>query len=229
MKSSFSQQFLLLIKKDLLLSGRRAAFFVSIIFFTLLIVIVFQFSLDLSGRSIVPFAGPFIWLGTLFGGMLRMSRTFEAETKGRALDGLRLAKNISLPLFLSKLVFNIVFILLLEALLFVSVVALFNVPEPLHYFKIAWAPFVLGGIGFSAIGTTFSGMVLGESSKDLLLPIIAYPILSPLIIGVVKSLEYNLDGAIIALSLEWIGLLIAFDLITVILSLLVFDVLLESE
>jgi heme exporter protein B len=229
MPLTFFQQFFLLLKKDLLLSQRRSASFVSIVFFSLLVVIIFQFSIDLEGRSPIPFAGPFIWLGSLFGGMLRMSRTFEPELKGRAIDGLRLIKTVVLPLYVSKFLFNVGFMILLEGLIFFIVTILFNLPDPLLYIQIAWPAFVLGAIGFSAIGTTFSGMVLGESTKDLLLPIISYPILSPLVIGVVKSLEYSATGSLIALNSAWLELLVAFDLMYVILSLLVFDVLLESE
>lgn len=229
MSAPFRRQFALLFGKDVLLLGRRAAAFISIVFFTLLIVIIFQFGIDLEGRSPVPYACPFIWLGSLFGGMLRMSRTFEADMRGKALDGIRLVKGVFLPLYLSKLLFNIVFMIVLELLMFVVVVALFNIPDPWLYLQTAWIPFVLGAIGFSAIGTTFSGMVLGETSKDLMLPVIAYPILSPLVIGVVQSLEYDPSGMKVFLNLSWIYLLLAFDLIYVVLSLTVFDILLESH
>lgn len=229
MKPGAFHLFKTLLQKDLLLSGRRSTATVSILFFTLLLVIVFQFSFDLEGRSPIPAIGGFIWLGSLFGGMLRLSRTFETDTQGGALDGLRQVRGIVFPLYWSKLVLNFLFMVVLEFLLFVAVIGLFNVPYPLSYLQVSWSSFVLGALGFAAVGTTFSGMALGESSKDLLLPIIAYPILSPLILGVVKSFQYASSGILIAVNPAWTGLLIAFDLIYVVLSLLVFEVLLENH
>ncbi|QQR81344.1 MAG: heme exporter protein CcmB [Deltaproteobacteria bacterium] len=227
--SLFWRPFMLLLKKDLLLLKRRSASVVSVIFFSLLIIIIFQIGIDLGEMSPIPFAAPFIWLGSLFGGMLRMSRTFESETRGHVLEGYRLTKGIVLPLYLSKLVLNVFFMVLLQFLMFVVVVALFNIQSPLFYLKMAWLPFVLGAMGFSAVGTTFSGMVLGDSSKDLLLPVIAYPILSPLLIGVIKSFEYAASGDVLSLNPAWISLLIAFDLIYISVSILVFNILLESQ
>lgn len=189
----------------------------SLFFFAFLLSLLFVFGFP-TGGNLVPIL-PFIWLATLFGGILRMNRTFEAENEGGVLDGIRMIDGAPLPFFVSKLLTNFIFILLIEAISIFFVLLFFNPPEPFFQLKFFIYPLVLGALGLAVIGTTFSGMLVSHKRKELILPVISYPLMMPLIVGVVKSGEG---------SLVWLRLLGGFDIIYLVASLLVYEMLLES-
>ena len=201
----------------------------SVLFFTFLVVLVihFGFSLD-TGGNVIPNLASFIWLSTLFGGMLRLNQTYEPENDGKVMDGMRQIPNIAVPFYLSKLLYNLIFILLLMSFTFVMLVVLFTVREPLSYLSDAWLPLVLGAVGLACIGTVFSNMVMSHNRREIILSIIAYPILIPLIIGVFKAFVYSASGQILGLDYGWIKILAVFDLIFLVLSIILFELILNA-
>lgn len=222
------RQGLIFFKNELRLNLRTKESFISMVFFSLLVILVFHFGFALDKETTASLAGPMIWVATLFGGMLRMNRTFEMENEGSLFDSLRLIKGAAVPFFLSKFLINFIFILVLEILIFGFVIFLFNIAGPGEYLRLFWLPFLLGGFGLACIGTTFSGMVVSHGKKDLILPIIAYPILVPVIIGVMKSVEYSVLGIPLEINYTWIKVLVAFNVIYFILSLIVYESILEA-
>lgn len=150
-----------------------------------------------------------------------MNRTFEMENEAGILDMLRLSQGAVVPFFINKLISNFIFILILELFGFGLYIVLFNLPSIWVVSKNIYLPLLLGAVGFVSIGTTFSGILQSHQQKDLLLPIISYPVLIPLIIGVLKSIEYSPQNQIIGLNLPWVQLLISFDLIFLVASLMV--------
>lgn len=215
-------------KKDLLLERRSASSFISILFFSLLIVLVFQFGFDILRWEATPLLCPFVWLTTLFGGILRMNRTFEGETESKMMDVLRLMKNTAIPIYLSKLIFNLTFVIVLEVIVLVTVLFLFNIPTPLESVSYIGLPLLLGTLGFVIVGTTFSGMLMSEKGRDLILPVIAYPILTPVIVGVIQSVDYSISGEVMGVQGDWIRILVSFDVIYLIASVMVFDRVMDS-
>lgn len=228
MNSSFLTSFITLIKKEFLLGARTLESVISVLFFTFLVVLVFHFGFAFLDSNIFPFIPSFIWLATLFGGMLRLNQTFEPENEGKVLDGMRQIPDIAIPFFLSKFIFNLVFVLVLEIFTFVMLIILFNIPAPLTYLAHNWLPFFLGAVGLSCIGTVFSNMVISHNRREIILSVISYPILIPLIIGVLKSFVFNVNGEIIELDMSWIKILAIFDIVYLMLSVMVFDTLLRA-
>ena len=228
MQKGFINHLSVLLKKEFILINRSRESLISVFFFSFLIILIFHFGFSLEGLNLVPFVLPFIWLAVLFGGMLRMNHTFEPENEGKVLDGLRLVKGIAVPFFLSKFLLNFIYVLFLELVAFFLVIIFFNLHAPFTYLSSVWLPFILGGFGFSCVGTTFASMVINHSRRNLILPVIVYPIIAPLIIGVLKSIVYGVDGRLLGLDASWLQILITFDVIYLVLSIMVFDVLLEG-
>lgn len=216
-------------RKESLLSFRAKESSVSVIFFTFLVVLIFHFGFSaIEPQNIIPYLAPFLWLSTLFGGMLKLNQTFEPENEGKVMDGMRLIPGIAVPFFLSKFVTNFLFLFFLTLFTFFLLVILFNIPNPFSYLVIAWLPLILGIFGLTSIGTLFSNMVISHHRRALVLPIISYPILIPLIIGVLNAFVYSASGNLLELEISWIKILIVFDVIFFVMSLMLFELVMNT-
>lgn len=204
-----------LFKKECLLQARQPASLLPMFFFSFLALLILKLGFG-EGEGAVPWV-PLVWATTLFGGMLRLTRSFDAEEEGDLLDHLRILPGIAGPLFLSKWILNFLFILLLEiaTLAFAGIFSAI----PLTELSQAVPAFLLGTLGLSCVGTLMAGMFVGEGRRDLLLPILAYPILVPVILGV-------LHGA--ALDITWLKVLASFDVIFATASFMVFEQILKG-
>ena len=224
MTPSFFTMFWLLLRKEFLLGVRTRESLISSLFFTFLIVLIFHlgFSLDESG-NVIPYLASFIWLAALFGGMLRLNQTFEPENEGKVMDGMRQIPGIAAPFFLSKFVYNLFFIIVLMVFTGAMLVLLFNLREPFVYFSWVALPLFLGAVGLACIGTVFSNMVISHNRREIILSVISYPILIPLIMGVLKAVVYTAGGQILGVDAAWIKILSVFDMVFLILALGVFD------
>lgn len=227
--TSFLKTFWLLLRKESLLSLRAKESSISVVFFTFLVVLLFHFGFSgVEPQNIIPYLAAFLWLSTLFGGMLRLNQTFEPENEGKVMDGMRLVPGIAVPFFLSKFVSNLLFLFFLTLFTFLLLVFLFNIQNPLAYLAVAWCPLSLGIFGLASIGTLFSNMVISHHRRTLVLPIICYPILIPLIIGVLNAFVYSASGNLLGLEGSWIKILIVFDMIFFVMSLMLFELVMNT-
>lgn len=196
-------------------------------FFVFLVLILFSISSLFKGGVTHQQATPLIWLAVLFGGILRMNQTFESEKAGEIISLIRMEEGASVPFFLAKLFFNFLFILALELFSLIFVILFFNLPDVARHVSHAFYPCLLGAGGFAILGTTFSGMVASHHRRDLILPIISYPLLMPVIAGVIMGISYSSEGEAMALNSFWLKLMGVADLVYLVLSLLVVDFLME--
>ncbi len=196
-------------------------------FFVFLILILFSIGSFFKGGATHQQATILIWLAVLFGAILRMNRTFESEKEGEVTDILRMEKGALIPFFLAKLFFNFLFIVILEIVTLAFVILFFNPTDLLRYVKLSFLPFFMGAFGLAVIGTTFSGMIISHHRRDLILPVICYPLLMPVIAGVMMGLSYSAEGMALTVNPFWIKLVGIADLIYVVVSLLVIDFLME--
>lgn len=211
--------FLIFLRNEFKLIFRTHESLLSLFFFSFLLNLLFAFGFPIDRASLGSSALTFIWLTTLFGGILRMNRTFEAENEGGVLDGIRMTPNVALPFFIAKLFINFIFILIIEIISTFFVLLFFNPTDFLSQLKLFVYPLGLGALGLAVIGTTFSGILVSHKRKELILPVISYPLMIPLIIAVLKGGEGDL---------VWLKLLGGFDALYLIASLMVYETLLES-
>ncbi len=229
MRPTFFTTFWLLLRKEFLIGMRTRESMVSALFFTFLIVLIFHFGFSLDeGGNVIPYLAPFIWLAALFGGMLRLNQTFEPENEGKVMDGMRQIPGIAVPFYLSKFLYNLFFILILMIFTSVMLTLLFNVREPLAYFSWVALPLFLGAVGLACVGTVFSNMVISHNRREIILSVISYPILIPLIMGVLKAVVYTAGGQVLGIDPGWIKILAVFDLVFLVLALGVFDFIISA-
>jgi heme exporter protein B len=221
------KKFSILFKKELLINLRNLDSLISILFFTTIIVLIFYFGFSSQSISLNQFVPAFIWLSALFGGMLVLTQSYGPEKEGFVMDGIRQAPHIGTAFFLSKFVYNLLVVLTLELLTYGMLVILFNLSNPLQFLATYNLPYILGAIGFSAVGTTFANMVASHNRKEAILSIMLYPILIPLIVAVLKCFEFSASGQLISIESSWIKILVVFDIIYFVLSVLIFDELIK--
>lgn len=221
----FSGQVGALIWKDLVSELRTRELLGGMIVFGLLVLLIFNFAFDLRVDSLAGVAPGVLWVTFTFAGVLGLGRSFVQERNHGALDGLLLAPIDRGAIYLAKLVGNVLFMALVEAVCLPIFTAFFNygavTPEVIG---IA----LLGTIGFAAVGTLFSAMAANLRAREVMLPLLVFPICVPVVIAAVVATAQSFAGAPLANRLQWLGLLAAFDLVFVVLSLVVFDFIVEE-
>jgi heme exporter protein CcmB len=209
--------------KDLTVEVRSREIISTTVFFAISCVLVFAFALVKEGRTVVDAAAGILWIAIAFSGTLALGRTFERERYTDTLRALLLAPAERPAIYVGKLLAVTAMILAAEALLVPLVALLFQAPlfdEPL----LLAALLGTGTLGFAAVGTLFAAMLVRARSRDVLLPVLLYPITIPVIIGGVRGTAALVSAPTdLAMAQFWIGLLAFFDVVFVVLSLWTFE------
>ena len=212
----------LVARKDLVVEARSRELVYTTLFFSLAAILIFAFGFVREGRPVEDTAAGILWVALAFSGTLALGRAFEREREGETLRALLLAPVERGAIYLGKVVALVSLMTCVEAVIVPVVVLLFNAP-------IGRAPglvvalIVAGIIGFAAVGTLFAAMLIRAHSRDVLLPVLLYPITVPVVIAGVRgtaaifALEPNL-----ALARMWLTMLIFFDVVFVTLALWTF-------
>ena len=213
----------LVMQKDLTVEIRSREIVSMTVFFAISCVLVFAFALVKDGRTVVDAAAGILWIAIAFSGTLALGRTFERERYTDTLRALMLAPADRPAIYVGKLLAIVAMIFATEALLVPLVALLFQA-------GLFAAPVLLGAIlltgtlGFAAVGTLFAAMLVRARSRDVLLPVLLYPITIPVIIGGVRGTVALLgDPPDVAMAQFWIGLLLFFDVVFIVLSLWTFE------
>ena len=221
--SQFMRTAWLVMQKDLTIEIRSREIVSTTVFFALSCVLVFAFALVRDGRTVVDAAAGILWIAIAFSGTLALGRTFERERYTDTLRALMLAPADRPAIYVGKLLAIVSMIFATEALLVPLVALLFQA-------GLFAAPMLLGAIlltgtlGFAAVGTLFAAMLVRARSRDVLLPVLLYPITIPVIIGGVRGTAALLgDPPDVAMAQFWIGLLLFFDVVFIVLSLWTFE------
>jgi heme exporter protein B len=227
-RASFLRQLRTLIWKDLLVEARGRETVLAGAVFALLVLVIFNFAFDLRVENVAAVAPGVLWVTVTFAGVLSLGRAFARERDRRTLDGLLLAPIDRSALYLAKVVTSIVSMLVVEVVTLPAFIALFNLVVNLPLLIVA---LVLGTVGLAGVGTLFAAIAAHTRAREVMLPLLLFPIQVPVILATVKS-----TGAAIRVpGLEppdvgqWLGLLIAFDALFLGLSVLLFDYAIEEE
>ena len=223
MTSHFLRIAWLVMHKDLTVEIRSREIVSTAVFFAISCVLVFAFALVKEGRTVVDAAAGILWIAIAFSGTLALGRTFERERYTDTLRALMLAPADRPAIYVGKLLAVLTMIIAVEALLVPLVALLFQ--AGLFEAPLLLAAILLSGtLGFAAVGTLFAAMLVRARSRDVLLPVLLYPITIPVIIGGVRGTAALL-GAVpdVAMAQFWIGLLVFFDVVFIVLSLWTFE------
>src|SRR5256885_15245600 len=179
--------------KDLLVEFRSRTAILSVAVFVVLVLVVFNFGRDPTAVATVDLAPSILWVTFTFAAMLALNRAFQLELENQALDGLLVAPISRTSLYWAKLVANCVFVGVVECVGLPLFVLFFDVPV-----GGVLAPLVgviaLATVGFVAVGTLFSAMVIRTRVAELMLPVLLLPFLIPPLIGAVPVTARPLRG-----------------------------------
>jgi heme exporter protein CcmB len=213
----------LILRKDLTVEVRSGEIAYTTLFFAVTCVLVFAFALVREGRPPEDGAAGILWIAVVFAGNLALGRTFERERQAETLRALLLAPAPRPAVYLGKLLGVIVLLAGAEVVLVPLIALLFQARLLAHPF---WMTAILatGTTGFAAVGTLFAAMLVRARSRDVLLPVLLYPITVPVIIAGVRGtaalLQPDLDVGVVRF---WLALLLAFDAVFVTLALWTFE------
>ena len=213
-----------IVRKDLALERRSREMLSSMLIFGLIVILLFSFSFDLRVERVSQVAPGVLWVAITFSGMLGLARSFVLERDQGCLDGLLLCPVDRSLLYVGKMLSNLLFISLAEGFILPLCFALFNLA-----FRPLLLPVVLlGTIGFSAVGTLVSAMTVHARAREVMLPILLFPIVMPALIAAVKLTGGVLDGQAWSEMRNWLQLLVGFDVIFLVLSYLAFEYIVEE-
>jgi heme exporter protein B len=223
MARTFFAQVWAILWKDIRCELRSKQTWLGMGLFALLVLVVFNFTFDLRVENKVTVAPGALWVAFIFASMLGLGRTMAAEREQGSLDRLLLSPVDRKAIYLAKLLGNMLFIGLVELVALPVFGILFNLP----LFVGALVPIVLlGTLGIATIGTLFSAMAAATRARELLLPILVFPMIVPVVIGAIR-----LTQDIMAPTLNeppWLSLIIAFDIIFLSISMLTFQYVIEE-
>lgn len=213
----------IVVKKDLTVEVRSREILYTTLFFAVSCVLVFAVAFVREGRALTEAAAGILWIAVAFAGTLALGRTFERERHSETLRALMLAPADRPAVYLGKLVGTLVLLAATELVVLPLVALLFQAA----FFAHLWLMGLLlaaGTLGFCAVGTLFAAMLVRARSRDVLLPILLYPITIPVIIaGVRGTLALLQEVPDVAMARFWITLLVFFDVVFVTLSLWTFE------
>jgi len=214
---------LLIVRKDLTVEVRSRELAYTTLFFAVSCVLVFAFSLVQEGRAAEGVGAGVLWMAIMFAGNLALGRTFERERQSETLRALMLVPAPRPAVYLGKLTGIVLLLAITEAVLVPLVALLFESALLSHPFWLA-SVVATGTVGFAAVGTLFAAMLVRAHSRDVLLPVLLYPITVPVLIAGVRATvaiaqpEFEVD-----VVRFWLVLLVAFDIVFITLSLWTFE------
>ncbi len=211
--------------KDLAAELRSRELISAMLVFSLLVIFIFNFALELDARTRYSVTAGVLWVTFAFAGTLGLNRSMAMEKDRGCLDGLLLAPVDRSVIYFGKSLSNLFFMLIVEAVVLPVYSILYNT----NLFQIGLITVILlGSLGYIAVGTLLSSMAVQTRTRDVLLPILLFPVVVPLFIAAVKASSGFLQGLEMAEILPWINLLIVFDLIFTSVSFMVFEYVVEE-
>lgn len=215
----------LILWKDVLAELRTREMLSSMLVFALLVTVVFSFTLDRKAAEMRELAPGLLWVAFTFSGILGFSRSFAVEKDRNSLQGLMLAPLDRSGIYVAKLLGNLLVLSLVEAVVVPLFWVLFDIsgfPWPLGLI------IPLGTAGFVAAGTLFAAMTAGTRAREVLLPILLLPVSVPVIVAATKATGIVLTQDSVAAAAGWIRLLVAYDVVILVLSILTFEYVIEE-
>ncbi len=195
--------------------------------FSVVITVLFSFSLTVTRENAVFIVPSLLWVSTIFVGTLGLGRAFAMEKENSAFTGILLSPVDRSLLYFAKVLSNFLYVFIIQLLLTLFFVLFFNMEIKGSFLNLLIA-FILGGIGFSSLGTLFSTMSVNTRLREVILPIILFPLLLPLLVNAINITSVVLAGGAFGEVIPSIKILICFDIIFLAASALVYEYVVEE-
>jgi heme exporter protein B len=223
--AQFIRSLAAIIWKDLAAELRSRELLSAMLVFALLVILIFNFALELDAQARATVTAGVLWVTFAFAGTLGLNRSMAMEKDRGCLDGLLLAPVDRSAIYFGKAISNLIFMLIVEAI----VLPVYSVMYSVNLFKPGLLLVILlGSIGYVAVGTLLSSMAVQTRTRDVLLPILLFPLIIPVMIAAVKGSTGFLQGVEAIDIRPWINLLIVYDVIFIAVAFMVFDYIVEE-
>jgi heme exporter protein B len=213
--------------KDILSEYRSREVVVTMIVFALLVIVMFNFAFELGERWKASVGSGILWTAILFSSVLGMNRTFALEKEGECIQGLLLSPADRSALFLGKLAANLIFLLILEAVNLPVFAVLYDFPLDVVILRLG--PVVLlATVGLATVGTLFASIAVNTKAREVMLPLLLFPVAVPVIMGAAGLTTQILSGEAGEAQGIWYRVLAVYDVVFLVISVWVVDYVLEE-
>ncbi len=214
-----------IVRKDLASEFRSFELVSAMLVFSLLVIIIFNFALELDPKAREAVNAGVLWTTFAFAGTLGLNRSMSVEKDRGCMDGLLLAPVDRSAIYFGKTISNLAFMLIVEAVVLPVYSMLYNV-NLLRLDLIA--VIFLGSIGYTAVGTLLATMSVQTRMREVLLPILLFPIAIPVLLAAVKASGGLLTGSVFAEIMTPFNFLIVYDVIFISVAFMIFDYVVEE-
>ena len=211
--------------KDLAAEFRSRELLSAMLVFALLVILIFNFALELDPATRRNATSGILWVTFSFAGTLGLNRSMAVEKDRGCLDGLLLAPVDRSAIYFGKVASNLVFMLVVEAIVLPVYSLLYNINL---FHPGLLLVILLGSIGYIAVGTLLAAMAVQTRTRDVLLPILLFPVIVPVVLAAVRASGGFLQGLEISEIMPWINLLLVYDIIFIAIAFMVFDYVVEE-
>jgi len=216
------------LEKDLRIEWRSWQALTSMLFYALLVVVLFSIAFDPTQDVSRLIAGGVLCVATMFASVSALNQAWSREIRHQVLDALRMTPSDGAALFLAKVLANFLFVCVVQFVLGPIFFIFYN----LHPLGDTWLLLLVVPLGTWALvanGTFFAAISIRSRNRELLLPLILFPIFLPALLAMVLSVKTILTGDGTDPHLLWIKMLAGYDIIFTTVSLLLFDTVLQAE
>ncbi len=222
---SFLRAVSAIIWKDLAAEWRSRELVSAMLVFALLIILIFNFALELETGVRASLSSGILWVTLIFAGTLGLNRSMAVEKDRGCLDGLLLAPVDRTAIYFGKSIANLCFMLAAA----VIILPVYSILYSVNLFHTGLIGIILlGCIGYSAVGTLLAAMAVQTRTRDILLPILLFPVIFPLLLSAVKASGAILQGLPWTDFSAWVNLLVVFDVVFCSAAFMVFDFVVEE-
>ena len=224
-KTSFLKAMFAVVWKDLISELRGKELISAMLVFALLVIFIFNFALELDPKTRSALTAGILWVTIIFAGNLGLNRSMSVEKDRGCLDGLLLAPVDRTAIYFGKSLANWIFMLIVA----IIVLPLYSILYNTNIFSFPlFLVIILGSEGYVAIGTLLASMSVQARTRDILLPILLFPVILPVLIAAVKASAGILNGFPLSDLQTWFNLLIVYDIIFTSVAFMVFDSIVEE-
>lgn len=214
-------------RKDMLIELRSRSVILSAVTFSVLALTIFFFAWDPTAVASIDLAPGVLWVIFTFSGLLGLHRSFGVEQPTRAMDALLAAPVSREAIYLGKLIANLGFVIVVQAISLPAVALLYNVPIAGYVWPLIEVV-LLAAVGLVAVGTLFSSMAVSTRLAELLLPLLALPFFVPVILPAAQATARLMSGRAVSEVSGYISILGAFDIVFLVMCTLLYPYTLEQ-
>jgi heme exporter protein B len=214
-----------LIWKDLAAEWRSRQLISSMLVFSLLVILIFNYALELDAAARATVTSGVLWVTFVFAGTLGLNRSLAVEQDRGCLDGLLLAPVDRTAIYFGKAAANLVFMLVVAVIVLPVYSILYNTNLFIPGLLLV---ILLGSVGYIAVGTLLAAMAVQTRTRDILLPILLFPVVIPVLVNAVKASSAFLQHIPYADFSTYVNLLVVFDVVYIAVGFMVFEYIVEE-